>query len=69
MSKKNYKDKFKETEFLTDRIKDSKTHLIEELEDKAKVEKGKLINELKTITIEESEGMFLKHIPLNYVLS
>ncbi|TDQ27687.1 hypothetical protein [Tenacibaculum caenipelagi] len=65
----NYKDKFNNSDLISDRIKDSKRNLIEQLEEKAEKEKEKLTKELCSMTQEQVEGMYLRHIPVNYALS
>ncbi|WP_272152148.1 hypothetical protein [Tenacibaculum aiptasiae] len=64
MSKVNYKDKFKYSEFISERIKDSKEDLISGLEEKAERDKNKLIKKLDLLSNDQKEDLFLKYIPL-----
>lgn len=68
MSKDNYKRKFKKSDFLTTRIKESKCKLIIDLEEKAEKERKKLKKELSVLTDSQVEDIFLKYIPIKYTI-
>ncbi len=64
MSKINFKDKFKNSEFLSDKAKKINLDLVKEVEKKAKKDKHKLANKLNQDSKEVVEDIFLQYIPV-----
>ena len=58
MSKKDYKEKFKKSELLSDRIKNDKSKLIKDLEEKAERIKNEFENEIVDMNLSDIESIY-----------
>ena len=58
MSKKDYKEKFKNSELLSDRIKIDKSKLIKDLEEKAERIKNEFENEIVDMNLSDIESIY-----------
>lgn len=58
MSKKDYKEKFKNSELLSDRIKNDKSKLINDLEEKAERIKNEFENEIVDMNLSDIESIY-----------
>ena len=58
MSKKDYKEKFKNSELLSERIKNDKSKLIKDLEEKAERIKNEFENEIVDMNLSDIESIY-----------
>ena len=58
MSNKDYKEKFKNSELLSDRIKNDKSKLIKDLEEKAERIKNEFENEIVDMNLSDIESIY-----------
>ena len=58
MSKKDYKEKFKNSELLSDRIKNDKSKLINDLEERAEMIKNEFENEIVDMNLSDIESIY-----------